>query len=82
EELAAMVDAGHRAVMLYLIQREDCDRFRLSGDLDPAYARAFAEARRRGVEAYAVKCRVSAAEIAPLQLIAMDEAAPAALCTV
>lgn len=82
EELATMVDAGHRAVMLYLIQREDCDRFRLSGDLDPTYAHAFTEARRRGVEAYAVKCRVSAAEIAPFQRITMDEAAPAALCTV
>ena len=46
-----MAAAGHRAVMLYLVQRTDCARFRLAEDLDPAYARAFAAARAAGVEA-------------------------------
>jgi sugar fermentation stimulation protein A len=50
-ELAAMVREGHRAVMLYLVQRTDCGRFRLAADLDPGYARAFAAAREAGVEA-------------------------------
>ena len=50
-ELAEMVAVGHRAVMLYLVQRTDCARFRLAGDLDPAYARAFVAARAAGVEA-------------------------------
>jgi len=58
DELAAMVAAGHRAVMLYVVQRTDCARFRLSGDLDPAYARAFAAARAAGVEAIAHACRI------------------------
>ena len=80
-ELAAMVAAGHRAVMLYLIQRDDCDRFSISGDLDPAYARAFTAASATGVEAYAVSCRVSPVEIAPHRLITMDEPALAALET-
>ncbi|MCF3639865.1 DNA/RNA nuclease SfsA [Rhizobium sp. TRM95111] len=73
EELGDMVEAGHRAVMLYLVQRGDCDRFRICDDLDPAYAAAFRRARRRGVEAYAVKCAVSSAQIRPAALIAMDE---------
>ena len=30
EELAAMVGAGHRAVMLFLVQREDCPRFAIA----------------------------------------------------
>ena len=51
QELSAMVALGHRAVMLYLVQRTDCARFRLARDLDPAYARAFAMAREAGVEA-------------------------------
>ncbi|MBR0555768.1 DNA/RNA nuclease SfsA [Ciceribacter sp. L1K23] len=80
-DLAEMVAAGHRAVMLYVIQREDCDRLKLSGDLDPAYAAAFALAVAAGVEAYAVNCRVSPSEIAPKGPIAMDEPALAALST-
>jgi len=52
-ELADMARAGHRAVMVYLVQRTDCARFRLAGDIDPAYAVAFARARAAGVEALA-----------------------------
>lgn len=63
-ELAEMVRQGHRAVMLYCIQRDDCDRFGLATDLDPAYAAAFAQARAAGVEAMAWRCRLSTAEIA------------------
>ncbi len=58
-ELTGMVAAGHRAVMLYVIQRDDCRRFRLADDLDPAYARAFAAARDAGVEAIAHATRIS-----------------------
>ena len=50
EELSAMVAAGHRAVMLYLVQRTDCARLAMAADLDPAYARAFEAARGAGVE--------------------------------
>jgi sugar fermentation stimulation protein A len=75
EELGDMVEAGHRGIMLYLIQRADCERFRICGDLDPIYAKAFRRAITRGVEAFALKCRVSPQQIAPDGLIAMDEPA-------
>jgi sugar fermentation stimulation protein A len=58
-ELAAMVAAGARAVMLYLVQRADCRHFSLAADLDPAYARAFARARAAGVEAVCYSCSVT-----------------------
>ena len=49
-ELAKMVGDGHRAVMLYLVQRDDCDRFGLAGDIDPAYAGGAVLAKTAGVE--------------------------------
>ncbi|MEO0402036.1 MAG: DNA/RNA nuclease SfsA [Pseudomonadota bacterium] len=50
DELADMARAGHRAVMLYLVQRTECDRFTLAGDIDPTYAAAYARASGAGVE--------------------------------
>lgn len=58
DELAAMVDQGHRAVMLYLVQRTDCTRFDLARDLDPGYGVAFDRARAFGVEAIAMGTRI------------------------
>ena len=63
EELTAMVAAGHRAVMLFLVQREDCPRFTVAGDIDPAYAEGLAAARAGGVEALCYGCRLSPEEI-------------------
>jgi sugar fermentation stimulation protein A len=79
EELGDMAEAGFRAIMLYLIQREDCERFRICADLDPVYARGFERAKARGVEAYAVKCAVTPSQIGPVASIAMDEPGAAAL---
>jgi sugar fermentation stimulation protein A len=79
EELGDMAEAGYRAVMLFVIQRQDCQRFRVCGDLDTVYAAAFERALKRGVEVYAVKCRVSSTEITPVGLIPIDEPGIAAL---
>jgi sugar fermentation stimulation protein A len=81
EELGDMAELGHRAVMLYVIQRNDCGHFRICGDLDPFYGRAYARARKRGVEAFAIKCRISPIEITAAGLIPMDEPGIAALQT-
>jgi sugar fermentation stimulation protein A len=62
-ELAAMAGAGHRAVMLYLVQRSDCHRFTLANDIDPAYAAAYGQARAAGVEVLALACTLSPAAI-------------------
>lgn len=58
EELGDMVEAGHRAVMLYLIQIGSTTRFALARDIDPKYAAAFDRARSRGVEAIAWRCNI------------------------
>jgi sugar fermentation stimulation protein A len=62
-ELSEMVRQGHRAVMVYLIQRGDAEAFDFAADIDSAYAAAFAEARAAGVEALAYRCTLSPEEI-------------------
>ena len=59
-EMADMVRSGARAVMVYLVQRGDCDHFRIAADIDPGYAIGLQEARRCGVEAVCYDCVVSA----------------------
>lgn len=58
-ELEAMVTSGDRAVVLFVAQRDDCDRFALAGDLDPALAGALARAMDAGVEVLAYGCAMS-----------------------
>jgi len=72
-ELAAMVAQGHRAVMLYCVQRTDCDRLALAADLDPGYAAAFARARAAGVEAQAWSCAISTGGITLDRPVRIDQ---------
>ncbi|MEM8822345.1 MAG: DNA/RNA nuclease SfsA [Pseudomonadota bacterium] len=58
-ELSEMVAQGHRAVMVYLVQRTDCTEMALAADLDPDYATAFAEARGAGVEAICLSTKIT-----------------------
>lgn len=62
-ELARMVAEGHRAVMVFLVQRGDATAFSVASDIDAAYGRALVEARRAGVEAMALTCHLSPDEI-------------------
>jgi sugar fermentation stimulation protein A len=57
-ELSDMVAAGHRAVLLYLVQRADCTGVAVAGDIDPAYAAALEGAKAAGVEVLAHACRI------------------------
>jgi sugar fermentation stimulation protein A len=62
-EMSDMMRAGHRAVMVYLIQRADARRLALARDVDPNYGAAFDAAAAAGVEAIALRCRMSPEEI-------------------
>jgi sugar fermentation stimulation protein A len=72
-ELAAMVAAGNRAVMLFLIQIGSAQRFKLARDVDPVYGRAFDAARGAGVEAIAYRCLISREGIEVAQPVAIAE---------
>lgn len=62
-ELAEMVVQGHRAVMVFLVQREDATRVALARDIDPKYGEAFDAALQSGVEALAYRCSLTPEEI-------------------
>jgi sugar fermentation stimulation protein A len=58
-ELIDMVNGGHRAVMLYVVHRTDCTRFKIAADVDPNYAKLFDRAREAGVEMLAYETNIS-----------------------
>ena len=58
-DLTAMVEAGQRAVMLFVVQRMDCDVFEACHDLDPAYAAGLGVAAAAGVEVLIYRCAIS-----------------------
>lgn len=62
-ELSDMVKEGHRAVMFYLVQREDADAFTVADDIDPTYAEELAKAMKAGVEVVCYACSLSPEEI-------------------
>ena len=71
--LAGAVGEGRRAVMFYLVQREDCTRFALAGDIDPDYRAAFVMARRAGVEMLCYRCRLRPESITLDRSVAIAE---------
>jgi sugar fermentation stimulation protein A len=62
-ELAKRIQAGDRAVMLYLISRDDCDRFAPAADIDPTYALAEQAAKGAGVEIMVLGVRATPEEV-------------------
>jgi len=62
-ELADMVAEGHRAVMMYLVQRDDADSFVIAEDIDPEYAAGLRTAMAAGVEVLCYACKVSPKEV-------------------
>ncbi len=62
-ELEAMVKEGHRAVMLYLLQRMDCKSCSVADDIDPKYNDALLKAIKNGVEVLCYNSKLSETEI-------------------
>ncbi|HGY57070.1 MAG TPA: DNA/RNA nuclease SfsA [Caldithrix abyssi] len=62
-ELEDMVRQGHRAVMLFIIQRSDGDIFKPADHIDTKYGTALRQAVNHGVEALAYRAEVTPEEI-------------------
>lgn len=57
--LIQLKDQGYRAVMIYIIQRQDISLFGPAWDIDPDYAKTLQEAFEKGVEIIPLMVRVT-----------------------
>lgn len=55
--------AGHRAAVVFVIQRNDCESFAPHYEADPEFGEALRRGIAAGVEAYAYNCRVTEKEV-------------------
>lgn len=61
--LCQAVDAGHRAAVLFVVQRGDARACAPNDSADPDFGKALRTALQRGVEAFAYNCAVTEASI-------------------
>lgn len=62
-ELAGEVARGNRAVMLYLVNRTDCDEVAIASDIDPLYSKGLEDALAQGVETLSMGVAIDQAGI-------------------
>ena len=62
-ELSKVKEKGYRAVILYLIQRNDCKNFKIAKDIDKEYYVEFCKAVNAGVEVICVDTLLNENEI-------------------
>jgi sugar fermentation stimulation protein A len=62
-ELIRLKRRGHRAAVVFVVQREDCSGFRPADEIDPEYGRWLRRALKAGVEVLPYQARVTPKEI-------------------
>jgi sugar fermentation stimulation protein A len=70
KELMRLKRQGHRAAIVFVIQRGDCDNFRPADEIDNEYGRWLRRAVKAGVEALPYRAKVTAKEIILTERIA------------
>lgn len=59
QELSEMVRQGHKAYVVYVVQRNDCEGFEIATDIDPDYGQETVKAIENGVVPLVYACEVS-----------------------
>jgi len=63
KELIKAKRKGYESYMLYLIQRDDCNFFKIANDIDEEYKNTFDEALNNGVKMLCYDCKLNNEEI-------------------
>lgn len=63
EELMELKQAGHRSVLIFIVQRGDVDSFRPGDEYHPEYGVALRKAIKMGVEVYPYSCEISLTDV-------------------
>ena len=58
-ELINATKKGYKAYMLYVIQRDDCDKFKIAKDIDPEYSKTLIKAVKNNVKILCYDCKFS-----------------------
>jgi len=58
-ELINATKKGFKAYLLFVIQRNDCDKFQVAGDIDPVYAQTLIKAVNNNVKILCYDCKFS-----------------------
>ena len=69
--LMAMAAAGHRAALVFCVQRDDVAELRPADAIDPVYGRTLREALEAGVEVLAYRARVTTRSVGIAERIAV-----------
>jgi len=72
KELMRLKRQGHRAAIVFVIQRGDCDSFRPADEIDQEYGRWLRRAIKAGVEALPYRAKVTPKEILLTEKVAVN----------
>lgn len=79
-ELAEVARSGERALILFVVQRPDAERFGPHARIDPSFAQAFCQALAQGVQARALVCSFDGWELHPLRILGPESLVLPAPC--
>ena len=63
DELIKAKSKGYESFMLFVIQRNDCESFKISRDIDPVYYETLNKAKKNGVKMLCYDCKINNKEV-------------------
>ena len=62
-KLQEAIKKGYESYILYLVQRENCNQFKIADNIDIEYKKTFLNVRKNGVKILCYNCKLNPQEI-------------------